>query len=107
MDRFPSPEEIRRRRMRRFTGPRIELGVLLYLVILGMGWGARSYLIERDVERHAANLELRAARLEAELSSAKIASLEGQLQPHFLFNALHSLGGLIRSKQSSEALTTL
>jgi signal transduction histidine kinase len=107
LDRFPSPEEIRRRRMRRFTGPRIELGVLLYLVILGMGWGARSYLIERDVERHAANLELRAARLEAELSSAKIASLEGQLQPHFLFNALHSVGGLIRSKQSSEALTTL
>jgi len=104
--RSPSADFFRRR-MRRFPGPRVELGVLLYLVILGMGWGARSYLIERDVERHAAYLELRAARLEAELSSAKVASLEGQLQPHFLFNALHSVGGLIRSGQSAEAISSL
>ena len=107
LDPNPSTEELRRRRRGRMGGPRIELGVLLYLVILGMGWGARSYLDERDVERLAADLKLRAARLETELSAAKISSLEGQLQPHFLFNALHSVGGLIRSKQSAEALTTL
>lgn len=107
MDSPLTAEENRRRRRGRMGGPRIELGVLLYLVILGMGWGARSYLDERDTERLAAHLKLRAARLETELSSAKISSLEGQLQPHFLFNALHSVGGLIRSKQSAEALTTL
>lgn len=104
---FLSPDEARRRRDTSRGGRRIELGVLLYLVILGMGWGAHSYLVERDVERHASRLELRTARLEGELSEAKISSLEGQLQPHFLFNALHSVGGLIRNKQSAEALTTL
>ena len=106
-DRNVLQDEARRRRDNSRGGRRIELGVLLYLVILGMGWGAHSYLIERDVERHASRLELRTARLEGELSEAKISSLEGQLQPHFLFNALHSVGGLIRSKQSAEALTTL
>jgi len=41
------------------------------------------------------NRQLRAARLETQLSAAKLESLRSQLQPHFLFNTLHAAVGLI------------
>jgi two-component system LytT family sensor kinase len=39
--------------------------------------------------------QLRAARLETQLSAARLASLRSQLQPHFLFNTLHAAIGLV------------
>jgi two-component system LytT family sensor kinase len=39
--------------------------------------------------------ELRAARLEARLSQARLTALRSQLQPHFLFNTLHSVSALM------------
>ena len=38
----------------------------------------------------------RAARLEVDLSAAKLDSLEGRLRPHFLFNTLNAIATLIR-----------
>jgi two-component system LytT family sensor kinase len=38
---------------------------------------------------------LRAARLETQLSAARLTSLRSQLQPHFLFNTLHTAVGLV------------
>jgi two-component system LytT family sensor kinase len=39
--------------------------------------------------------QLRAARLEMQLSAARLKSLRSQLQPHFLFNTLHAAIGLV------------
>jgi hypothetical protein len=39
--------------------------------------------------------QLRAARLETQLSAARLESLRSQLQPHFLFNTLHTAVGLV------------
>ena len=39
--------------------------------------------------------ELRAAQLQAQLSDAKLLALKNQLQPHFLFNTLHSISSLM------------
>ncbi len=41
------------------------------------------------------NRQLRAARLEMQLSAARLESLRGQLQPHFLFNTLNTAVGLV------------
>jgi two-component system LytT family sensor kinase len=41
--------------------------------------------------------ELRASQLEAQLSKAYLRSLKSQLQPHFLFNTLHSISSLMHS----------
>jgi two-component system LytT family sensor kinase len=40
--------------------------------------------------------ELKAARLEAQLSEARVAALRMQLNPHFLFNAMNSISGMMR-----------
>jgi len=41
--------------------------------------------------------ELRASQLEAQLASAHLAALKSQLQPHFLFNTLHSISSLMHT----------
>jgi signal transduction histidine kinase len=86
---------------------RIERGMLLYWVVLGLGWGAHTYRRNREEERRAAGLELRNTRLERELVGAQLGNLRSQLHPHFLFNALHSIGGQIRERDEQAALTTL
>ena len=85
----------------------IESNVILYWLIVGLGLALRSYVSHRDQERRATGLELRTTRLEGELTTARLAQLEAQLHPHFLFNALHSVGGLIRDGQRETALSTL
>ena len=53
---------------------------------------ARDYAAEaRRREREAADLAMRAARLEAGLAEARLHALGAQLQPHFLFNALNTV----------------
>ena len=47
---------------------------------------------------------LRAARLEAQLSEARMQTLQSQLQPHFLFNSLHTVGQLVRTQRSADAM---
>lgn len=39
--------------------------------------------------------EVRAAQLQAQLSDARLLALKSQLQPHFLFNTLHSISALM------------
>src|SRR5437764_277548 len=39
--------------------------------------------------------EVRTAQLQAQLSDAKLLALKSQLQPHFLFNTLHSISSLM------------
>ncbi len=41
---------------------------------------------------------LRAARLETQLARAEFAALRSNVHPHFLFNALHSVGALVRAR---------
>lgn len=46
----------------------------------------------------------REAALQAQLSRARLQALEMQLRPHFLFNALHTIGSLVRDGQRDEAV---
>jgi sensor histidine kinase YesM len=61
-----------------------------------------TYLVEsRDnIARQAAET----ARLNEELSRAQLAALRRQLEPHFLFNALHSISGLVRDNCNATAV---
>jgi len=86
---------------------RLPRELFVYWVVLGIGAGSSAFLKTRSQERRAAALELRAARLDAELARSQVDSLRDQLHPHFLFNALHAVGGLVRSGDGEKALGTL
>ena len=47
---------------------------------------------------------VREAQLETELTTARLRNLHMQLQPHFLFNALHSIGALVREGEGERAV---
>ncbi|HEX9950172.1 MAG TPA: histidine kinase [Rubricoccaceae bacterium] len=69
--------------------------VVMYVVILAAGaafdlWARRQ---AEDLER--AGLALRASRLEGDLAEARLAALQAQLHPHFLFNTLHAVSALV------------
>ena len=77
------------------------LGVLIYLMLLGVGV-ARTVAIESagrrsDAERAAAERDharAEAERLVAQVAEAHLAALRMQLRPHFLFNALNAVSAL-------------
>jgi len=51
--------------------------------------------------------ELAASRLAASLAEARLQALQMQLQPHFLFNTLHTLAGLARDGRQAEIVDLL
>src|SRR5437899_6794833 len=69
----------------------------LYWAIVASDYGITHY-------RRLRERELRASQLEAQLAEARLQALKMQLQPHFLFNALHTIGQLVRTRQDALAV---
>jgi sensor histidine kinase YesM len=63
---------------------------MTYLFLVGL---AHALVYRRESERRA----LDGARLETRLVEAQLQSLQRQLQPHFLFNTLNAISGLMRT----------
>ncbi|HET9986744.1 MAG TPA: histidine kinase [Longimicrobiales bacterium] len=70
------------------------LDVVMYWAVLGVYYAFDYYRRFRERERTAAQLELKASRLEAGLATANLQALRMQLNPHFLFNTLNSISVL-------------
>jgi len=64
------------------------MGTWLYLMVAGLSYAIRAQRRERAVEAAAAEARLLAQQ-------AQLAALRAQVNPHFLFNALHSVGALV------------
>jgi two-component system, LytTR family, sensor kinase len=73
---------------------------VIYWAILGVGY-AFDYR-ERYREREA-----QAAELKAQLAQAQLESLKMQLHPHFLFNTLHTIAGLVRTNEKQPAVNMI
>ena len=69
---------------------RVHMQILIYAAITAVGQA----LVLYDRYREG---QVAAARLEAELAAARLDALRAQLQPHFLFNSLHSIASLARA----------
>ena len=72
-----------------FSFLKIHLTLLTYWGIVAVTHVARHY-------RRARERELRAAQLETELARAQVEALKMQIHPHFLFNTLNAVSGLMR-----------
>ncbi len=72
-------------------------GILIYAGVVAIG---RTI----DSIRRLAHREAEAARLAGELSKSQLEALRRQLEPHFLFNTLNGIAGLVREKRNETAV---
>jgi two-component system, LytTR family, sensor kinase len=82
-----------------FIGWQNMSGIWLYGMIAGVFYGIRA-------ARRLQEQEAVAARAEVQRVRAELQALRGQLNPHFLFNTLHTMSALVRSdpQQAERAL---
>src|SRR5688572_22766701 len=85
-----APESVRTDFVRDALGWQFVSGLMVYGVIAGIATAAHAWERVREQERAA-------ARSEALRAKAELHALRAQLDPHFLFNTLHSLMALVRS----------
>ena len=81
---------------------------LSWLPIAALVWGA--ILAAGAALDYAGRLrerELRDAALREQLARAELGALRARLHPHFLFNALHSVGALVRGGENAAAVRVI
>ena len=76
---------------------RFHIDVITYVAILAVGHTIDS--LQRLSQREAET-----ARLSAELSKAQLDALRRQIEPHFLFNTLNGISGLVRQGDRDAAV---
>jgi len=74
--------------------------LLIYAGVIGVFYAFDYYRKYRE-------REFVATRLEAQLAQAQLESLRMQLHPHFLFNTLNSIVGLVRDNKNNAAVNML
>jgi two-component sensor histidine kinase len=79
---------------------RLTTGAAVYASILLIHHGLAMFA---DYHRRTA----RGAQLEAQLATARLQNLKMQLQPHFLFNTLHVIAGLVREGNRTMAVDAI
>ena len=74
--------------------------LMLYAAILAVG-----HLL--DAHERLAWARTETARLNEQLSKAQLEALRRQIEPHFLFNTLNSIAGLVREKKNDAAVSMI
>lgn len=74
--------------------------LLVYGAVIGICYAFEYYRKYRE-------REFLTSRLEAQLAQAQLESLRMQLHPHFLFNTLNSIVGLVRDNKNQAAVSML
>ena len=75
----------------------LPFGAAVYLCVVGIEHATRYFVEARE-------REVQVARLSEQLSSARFAALQAQLNPHFLFNTLNTIAVLVRDNDRSGAV---
>jgi two-component system LytT family sensor kinase len=78
----------------------LPFGVAVYLCVVGIEHATRYFIDARD-------REVQVARLSEQLSSARFAALQAQLNPHFLFNTLNTITVLVRDDDRQGAVSII
>lgn len=60
-----------------------------------------------DSQRKLARQQTETARLNEQLSKAQLNALRRQIEPHFLFNTLNAIAGLVREKRNDAAVSMI
>jgi len=82
------------------TGGGLVTALILYAFIL-----AASYVL--DSRTRLAVQRTDTARLNEQLSAARLNALQRQIEPHFIFNALNAVAGLVRERKNEAAVNMI
>jgi len=87
---------------------RMQHALIMWLPATGLTYaavfGASSAVFHARASQRRA---LEAAELAASLSRAQLGALRAQIHPHFLFNALHTVAGIVRERDPEHAVEVL
>ena len=78
--------------------------VLLFLIAYSLILTV-TYVV--DARENMARQVTETARLNEELSKAQLAALRRQMEPHFMYNALNSIAGLVRDERNDAAVSMI
>jgi sensor histidine kinase YesM len=78
--------------------------VLTFLIVYAL---ILAITIIMDATARIARQQTESARLNEELSRAQLAALRRQMEPHFMFNALNSIAGLVRDHRNDAAVSMI
>jgi two-component system LytT family sensor kinase len=92
----PGPDPFVQLWLRKFDN-----GLLSYLILYGIILLVGSM---QDSRERLARQQAETARLNEQLSQAQLDALRRQIEPHFLFNTLNAIAGLVREKRNDAAV---
>jgi two-component sensor histidine kinase len=79
-------------------------GLLAYIILYGTLLAVSAMLESRE---RLAQQQTEAARLSEQLSKSQLSALRRQIEPHFLFNTLNAIAGLVRDHQNETAVSMI
>jgi two-component system LytT family sensor kinase len=89
--------------VQRFFGNYFLESIVTYAATAGVFIAIDFARAMRDEAVHRARLEARAAALESSVAQARLDALSMQMNPHFLFNTLTAISGLVSQERKTEA----
>ena len=95
----PGPDPFLQLCLRKFWSGMLSC-VVLYGLVLLIG-----HIV--DSQRRFALQRAETARLSEQLSKAQLNALRRQIEPHFLFNTLNAIAGLVREHRNDDAVSTI
>jgi LytS/YehU family sensor histidine kinase len=96
---MPGPDPFSQLWLHKFYG-----GLLSYVVLYGMILLIGNILRTRE---EFALQQTETARLNEQLSKAQLNALRRQIEPHFLFNTLNAIAGLVRENRNDAAVSMI
>jgi two-component system, LytTR family, sensor kinase len=78
--------------------------ILTFVVMYGL---ILTFTYALDARERMARQMMETARLNEELSRSQLAALRQQIEPHFMFNTLHSITGLVRDYKNDAAVSMI
>jgi len=103
----PAIQETLGGQVRYFMARHLFTDLVTYCATVGVYLAFVNFTRYRRTAIAAAQSDARAARLQLSLSEARLQALRMELNPHFLFNALNAVGGLVRRREHDAAIETL
>src|SRR5579864_1801089 len=95
----PGPDPFVHLWLKKFTNGLLSYAILYSLMLL------IGYML--DSQKQLALQQTETARLSEQLSKAQLNALRRQIEPHFLFNTLNAIAGLVREGRSDSAVSMI